>query len=67
MAEEYRDLAYLLHDETSEALAALIQKVEATPVEQRLSRAKAAREYIFTHKTWDIQAQRISHFLRNIS
>jgi glycosyltransferase involved in cell wall biosynthesis len=67
VAEEYADLAYLLNDEAPTALANLILKVEAIPTEQRFARASVAREYIFNHKTWDAQAVRISHFLRQIS
>jgi glycosyltransferase involved in cell wall biosynthesis len=67
VAEEYADLAYLLNDETPTALANLILKVEAIPTEQRFARASVAREYIVNHKTWDAQAVRISHFLRQIS
>lgn len=67
VTKEYPELAYLLYDETPEALANLILKVEMTPVERRLARAKAARDYMVSHKTWDVQALRISQFLRQIS
>lgn len=67
MAEEYGNLAYLLRNETSEALADLMREVDAIPAEQRLARARAASEYIVSHKTWEAQAKRISHFMQQIS
>ncbi len=67
VAEEYADFAFLLRHETPEALADLIQEVESIPSEQRLVRAKAACEYIVSHKTWDAQAKRILMFLHQIT
>jgi glycosyltransferase involved in cell wall biosynthesis len=67
VSEEYADLAYLLYNENSAALANLILQVEKISTEQRFARAKAAREYIINHKTWDAQAKRISDFIHQIT
>lgn len=67
MAEEYKVFAYLLHEETPEALVDMLKTVAAIPKEQRVARGKAARQYMIAHKTWDAQARRIAHFLSEIS
>ena len=67
MADEFGAFAYLLHEETPGALADIIKTVEAIPVEQRIARGKAARQYMIEHKTWDAQAKKIAHFLSEIS
>jgi len=67
MAKEFGAFAYLLHEETPVALADMIKKVATIPAEQRVARGKAARQYMIEHKTWDVQANRIAHFLSEIS
>ena len=67
MAHEYGQFAYLLQDETPEALAELLRCVERTPEAERREKCKAARKFMAEHKTWDAQARRIRDFLRLIS
>jgi glycosyltransferase involved in cell wall biosynthesis len=63
MAEEYGTFSYLLHEETPAALADMIKTIAAMPVEQRVARGKAARQYMMENKTWDAQSKRIAAFL----
>lgn len=67
MAEEYGEFAYLLHEETADALADMLKSVAAIPEEQRVARGRAARQYMSDHKTWEAQAIRIVGFLKGIA
>lgn len=67
MAEEYGDFAFLLYEETPEALAEMLVYVAAMPDEQRKKRALTAQRYMAEHKTWDVQAQKILRFIDGIS
>lgn len=67
MAEEYGEFAYLLKEESPDALADLVKAVAATPWEQRVARGRAARQYMLKYKTWDAQANRIVGFLDMIA
>ena len=66
MADEYGEYAYLLQDETPESLASMIKTVSALPKEQRIARGMAARQYMLENKTWDVQTEKISGFLKQI-
>ena len=66
MAEEYGEIAYLLHDETPQALAHLLTTVAALPEEQRRERGRIAQRYMAENKTWDAQAEKITRFLEEL-
>lgn len=63
MAVEYGEFAYLLHNETAEALAYMLLAVASLPKEKRRERGKAAQLHMAKYKTWDVQAEKIVHFL----
>jgi glycosyltransferase involved in cell wall biosynthesis len=67
MTDEYGDLAYLLHDETAEALADMMIFVAAVPEVQRRDLGRSAQCYMAEHKTWDSQAVKIAQFLELIA
>lgn len=63
-AEEFGDFCFLIKDETSEGLAEMIRYVASLAPEQRDAMGRKAREYMMTNKTWDAQARRIVHYIR---
>lgn len=66
MADEYGQYAYLLHDETSQELAGMIQKLADMHIEERLERSRSARSFMVAHKTWDYQALKIADFIHKL-
>jgi glycosyltransferase involved in cell wall biosynthesis len=67
VAEEFSDVAYLLHDETAEGLVKLVLEVSSRPREERQARARCAFEYMATQKTWAAQARKIRAFLTDVA
>lgn len=64
VAEEFSDLAYLLEEETSEALRlCILQLAEMGPAARRARGAKA-RQYMAAHKTWDVQGRKFAGYVR---
>lgn len=63
--QEYAEFAFLLRDETPPALARMIEQVAALDLELRMQKGQAAREYIRTHNTWEIQGRRVVEFIYN--
>lgn len=66
-AEEYGPFAYILRDETPEALAALIQQIRQTPFAERQARAEAGRHYMKLNKTWRRQGERMAAYLSAVA
>lgn len=62
--EEYAGIAFLLREETPEALAAMIQRVASMDPGARAERGQAAQAYIKTHNTWEEQGRRVVEFVR---
>jgi len=62
--QEFGAFTYLLKEETSQALAELIQQIaELDPVEFRKT-GERARAYMTSHKTWEAQTQKLVVFIR---
>lgn len=55
---------FLLREETSQALASLIERVSALPRDVRANVGEAARGCVVATRTWTIQGQRIADYLR---
>jgi glycosyltransferase involved in cell wall biosynthesis len=62
---EYANFAFLLREETPEALTDMIERVAALSTEERQSIGLLAQQYMFTQKTWRAQAQRVAEFIRS--
>jgi glycosyltransferase involved in cell wall biosynthesis len=67
LAAEYGEFAYLLHNETPQALSQLIKMVAALPEQHRRERARIAQNFMAENKTWDHQAKRITRFLEELT
>ena len=61
--QEYADFAFLLKDETSQGLANMIEYVASLDQNIRIDKGARARNYICTHKTWNVQGQRVVDFI----
>lgn len=66
-AEEYGPFAYVLRDETPEALADLIRQIRQTPFTERQARAEAGRRYMKLNKTWRRQGERMTAYLSAVA
>ena len=64
--DEYGDKAFILNEETPEALANLIQKVGNSPSDKLDALGARARDYVLQHKMWNTQAERVFRFLEQI-
>lgn len=62
---EYAKFAFLLREETPEALTEMIQRVAALAPEERESIGRQAQLYMFTQKTWRAQAEKVAEFIRS--
>jgi glycosyltransferase involved in cell wall biosynthesis len=63
VAEEFGQMACLLHEETPQALAEAIRRMAALDPDARAEMGRRARQYMAAHKTWDAQALRIADYL----
>lgn len=63
IAEAYSDFAFLLRDESPLGLAQMIERVASLDPEARTQKGKAAKDYIRTHNTWELQGRRIVEFI----
>jgi glycosyltransferase involved in cell wall biosynthesis len=64
---EYADVAYLVEEETPEALRAMILHVAALPESERRARGEAARGLVRARKTWRAQGERIGRFIASVA
>jgi glycosyltransferase involved in cell wall biosynthesis len=62
---EYANFAFLLREETPEALSGMIQRVEALSTEERQGIGRQAQQYMFAQKTWRAQAEKVAEFIRS--
>lgn len=65
--EEFGDFAFLLRDETAEALAKLILHIAALSPAERETVGRRARAYFLAEKTWNAQAARITRYLSRLA
>jgi glycosyltransferase involved in cell wall biosynthesis len=63
---EFEGLVYLLHDESPRGLADLMSFVASRSESERLTVANNARAYAATNKTWEVQAARVTRYLRQV-
>jgi glycosyltransferase involved in cell wall biosynthesis len=61
---EYAKFAFLLREETPEALAEMIQRIAGLSREERENIGRKAQQYMFTQKTWNAQAEKVADFIR---
>jgi glycosyltransferase involved in cell wall biosynthesis len=62
--EEYAGIAFLLREETAEALAGMSRRVASMDPRDRTEMGQAAQAYIKTHNTWEEQGRRVVAFIR---
>ncbi|HSJ31769.1 MAG TPA: glycosyltransferase [Longimicrobiales bacterium] len=65
--EEYGAVAYLVEEETPEALRGMIRHVASLPEAERRARGAAAQTLVRTHKTWRAQGGRIARFIARVA
>jgi glycosyltransferase involved in cell wall biosynthesis len=66
VAEEFQDLAYLLKEETSDALLRCIHQLAAMDPAERRARGARARQYMAANKTWDAQGRKFTNHVLQI-
>lgn len=64
---EYGDKAFLLHEQTPQALAQLIEDVCGKEQAELDAFGEQARAYMLTNKTWAAQGQRVYQFLTSLA
>jgi glycosyltransferase involved in cell wall biosynthesis len=64
--DTFKDLAYLLHDESPSALAELLLFVASRSPTERSNLAARARAYVSTHQTWEIQGAKVADYVRQV-
>lgn len=65
MRTEYGAYCFILGEESPEALAAMLRKIEGLPSGERRRIGLAARKFIIDFKTWDAQHGRIAEYVRS--
>lgn len=64
MKAEYGQYCFILEEESPQALAALLQRIERLVPAERARIGRAARQFIIDHKTWEVQHRRIAEYVR---
>lgn len=64
--DEFKDLVYVLHDESPDGLARLISVIASLRPEERADRARKARELAEQSYSWKAQSARIARYLRDV-
>ncbi|MEO7189965.1 MAG: glycosyltransferase [Vicinamibacterales bacterium] len=64
--EEFGDFVYLLRDESPAALAALLTRIAGLTEHERAEMGRRAKAYMFAHKTWDRQGEKMAGYLRSV-
>jgi glycosyltransferase involved in cell wall biosynthesis len=64
MKAEFGPYCFILEEESSQALAALLQRVERLDPAERARIGRAARQFIIDHKTWELQHRSIAEYVR---
>ena len=62
-SKDYDALLYWIEGETPETIAECVNKINRESPEALLDRARAAKQYLLRHKTWEINAKRIREFM----
>lgn len=62
-SKDYDEILYWIEGESPEDIAACIHKINEESEETRLSRAKAAKQYLLKNKTWEMNAKAIHAFM----
>jgi glycosyltransferase involved in cell wall biosynthesis len=65
MKTEYGPYCFILDDESPEALAGLLRRIERLGPAERSRIGLAARQYMIEHKTWEMQHKRIADYVRS--
>lgn len=65
-SEAYYDKMFFVEDNRPETLAAKINEIACLPPEKLYEKAEAAKNFMVTHKTWEIQCRRMYEFLSKI-
>jgi glycosyltransferase involved in cell wall biosynthesis len=65
MKDEYGSYCFVLEEESPQALAALLQRIERLAPAERECIGCAARQFIVDHKTWELQHRRIAEYVRS--
>ncbi len=66
MADEYKDVAYLLYDETPLELAEMMMSVACLSESVRYDMGMKAMKFMMERKTWKVQSERIKQFLYSL-
>jgi glycosyltransferase involved in cell wall biosynthesis len=65
MRTEYGSYCFILEEESPEALATMLRKVERFSSSERERMGLAARQFIIDFKTWEAQHGRIAEYVRS--
>ena len=65
MKDEYGPYCFILEDETPDALAALLHRIEQLGPFERARIGLAAHRFIIDHKAWEVQHTRIAEYVRS--
>lgn len=66
MPEEYNQYVYIFDDESTEGIYKTLKFLLSSPKDQLHEFGKQAKRFVLTHKSNDVQANRILSFLENI-
>ncbi len=66
VAEEYGDKAFILWEDTPDALAEIIGNVCELPSQYLNEFGAKARNYVLQNKNWDVQARRVYDFMDEV-
>lgn len=62
-SKDYDELLYWIEGETPEEIARCVNRINEESSEVLLNRAKAAKQYLLKHKTWEMNAKKIHDFM----
>lgn len=63
---EFKDIVFLLKDETSQGLFVLINQLKTLDKTVMAEKGKKARAYMIKYKTWDAQALRVVNYIDTV-
>lgn len=65
MKAEYGPYCFILEEESPQALAALLRRIECLAPAERARIGRVARQFMIDHKTWELQYKRIAEYVRS--
>ena len=65
MKSEYGPYCFILEDESPEALAEMLRKIDCIAPAERRRIGLAARGFMVEHKAWEVQHKRIAEYVRS--